>query len=54
MRQMFLTKGTREMKVAVAGMEGGISVQRFPVEEDRLTHARREFYRIFSSQSRPA
>ncbi len=54
MRQMFLVKGTREMKVAVAGMGGGISVQRLPVEEDRLTHARREFYRIFSSQSRPA
>ncbi len=56
MRQMFLVKGTREMKVAV-GAGGAVCVQRLPVREmheDRLSHARREFYRIFSTPSRPA
>lgn len=53
MRQMFLVKGTKEMKVAVGAM-GTVCVQRLPIEEDRLTQARREFYRIFSPSSRLA
>ncbi|HJB25972.1 MAG TPA: hypothetical protein H9662_05095 [Firmicutes bacterium] len=52
MRQMFFVKGTKEMKVAVNAM-GAVSVRRLPIQEDRLTHARREFYRIFSTQSSP-
>ena len=51
MRQMFLAQGTKEVKIAV-GTGGTVCVQHLPVpeiHEDRLTHARREFYRIFSS-----